>query len=69
MVKEKQEGGGVFCPPGKIGLRDEPFNIYRGEGTCFETMHAICLRGPLYANNFFLDVTVSKQFFPGKFLG
>ena len=38
-------------------------------GTSFEMMHAIFLRGPLYANNFFSDVTVSKQFFPGKFLG
>ena len=26
-------------------------------------------RGPLYANNFFSDVTVSKQFFPGKIFG
>ena len=32
-------------------------------------MHAIFFRGPLYANNFFLDVTVSKQFFSWKIFG
>ena len=36
----------------QIGLRDEPFNIYRG-ATGFEMMHAIFFRAPLYANNFF----------------
>ena len=51
-------------------LRDEPFNIYGGEGgTSFDMLHAIFLRGPLYTNNFFSHLTVSKQFFSGKFLG
>ena len=42
--------------------------IFTG-GTSFEMMHAIFFRGPLYANNFFSDVTVSKQFFSWKIFG
>ena len=37
--------------------------------TSFEMMHAIFSWGPLYANNFFSDVNVSKQFFSWKILG
>ena len=40
-----------------------------GGGTSFEMMHAFFFQGTIVCKQFFSDVTVSNNFFPGKFLG
>ena len=50
-------------------LRNEPFNIYRGEGTSFEMMHAIFFQGTIVWKQFFSDVNVSEEFFFWKIFG